>query len=576
MDNLENPSETSALRDSIESEASQAGSQTGPEADSNQAAAPSKLLEHAEIPRWIAAGLLLALLLLFAGIRWRLREMPLERDEGEYAYAGQLMLQGIPPYQLAYNMKLPGTYVAYAGLMRVLGQTAAGLHLGVLLLNAGTTLILYFAARRRYGRAASLIAAASYALLSTSEAVLGLSGHATHFVVLAAAPGILLLLAARNSENWKVYLAAGMFMGLAFVMKQPGAVFIAFGFQQILFEAWQCSEKRKTLLAHLLSYGAGAALPYAATCLWLYRAGVFGKFWFWTVSYASQYAGSTGAGQGFRNFQLTFPDLLLTAPLIWILAIAGLWIAIREGGLKSILGFEFSLLVWSFLGASAGLYYREHYFILLLPAVSLLAAKTIEWLSTALSASQRGKSLAAAPWMIFAIAFALTLFAQRRELFELSPSSLVRAQYGGNPFPEAIEFGKYIHEHSDPDAQIGILGSEPEICFYAGRRSATGYIYTYPLMEEQKYSSQMQREMIGEIEKNRPEYMVEALVPTSWLRKPNSDVTILEWGERYLSEHYRLVGLADIGLQTKYYWDDAALGITPHSKYSLYLYKRKI
>lgn len=37
---------------------------------------------------------------------------PLERDEGEYAYAGQLMLQGIPPYQLAYNMKLPGTYAA--------------------------------------------------------------------------------------------------------------------------------------------------------------------------------------------------------------------------------------------------------------------------------------------------------------------------------------------------------------------------------------------------------------------------------------------------------------------------------
>jgi hypothetical protein len=38
----------------------------------------------------------------------------LERDEGEYAYAGQLMLQGIPPYQLAYTMKLPGPFAAYA------------------------------------------------------------------------------------------------------------------------------------------------------------------------------------------------------------------------------------------------------------------------------------------------------------------------------------------------------------------------------------------------------------------------------------------------------------------------------
>jgi hypothetical protein len=48
-------------------------------------------------------------MLLFAAIRWCLRDMPLERDEGEYAYAGPLILQGIPPYQIAYNMKLPGT-----------------------------------------------------------------------------------------------------------------------------------------------------------------------------------------------------------------------------------------------------------------------------------------------------------------------------------------------------------------------------------------------------------------------------------------------------------------------------------
>ena len=44
---------------------------------------------------------------LVLAIRIRLLGIPLERDEGEYAYAGQLMLQGIPPYKLAYNMKFP-------------------------------------------------------------------------------------------------------------------------------------------------------------------------------------------------------------------------------------------------------------------------------------------------------------------------------------------------------------------------------------------------------------------------------------------------------------------------------------
>ena len=49
--------------------------------------------------------------------------IPLERDEGEYAYAGQLILQGIPPYKLAYNVKFPGNYAAYGAIMSILGQT---------------------------------------------------------------------------------------------------------------------------------------------------------------------------------------------------------------------------------------------------------------------------------------------------------------------------------------------------------------------------------------------------------------------------------------------------------------------
>jgi hypothetical protein len=72
--------------------------------------------------RW--ALVILAVALLFAAfVRWRLREMPLERDEGEFAYAGQLLLQGIAPYQLYHSIKLPGTHLAYAAIMAVFGQT---------------------------------------------------------------------------------------------------------------------------------------------------------------------------------------------------------------------------------------------------------------------------------------------------------------------------------------------------------------------------------------------------------------------------------------------------------------------
>ena len=87
---------------------------------------------------------LVLLIIAFVGlIRIRLRDMPLERDEGEYAYAGQLILQGVPPYQLAYNMKLPGTYAAYAGILAIFGQTPAAVHDGTLLVNAATTFLIF-------------------------------------------------------------------------------------------------------------------------------------------------------------------------------------------------------------------------------------------------------------------------------------------------------------------------------------------------------------------------------------------------------------------------------------------------
>src|SRR5579863_3539192 len=101
-------------------------------------------LKSATIRRFLQWDLtvIVLVILLFALIRWRLRAMPLERDEGEYAYAGQLMLQGIPPYRIAYNMKFPGTYVAYAVIMWIFGQTDAGIRVGLLAVNAITILLV--------------------------------------------------------------------------------------------------------------------------------------------------------------------------------------------------------------------------------------------------------------------------------------------------------------------------------------------------------------------------------------------------------------------------------------------------
>jgi hypothetical protein len=141
-----------------------------------------------QILRFARWGFAIIVFSVTVAIRIRLLGMPLERDEGEYAYAGQLMLQGTPPYKLAENMKFAGTYAAYAVIMSIFGQTTTGIHLGLLVVNAATIALIFFLGRRLMNSTAGIAAAVSYSVLSVSQSVLGFAGHATHFGNAAFAP----------------------------------------------------------------------------------------------------------------------------------------------------------------------------------------------------------------------------------------------------------------------------------------------------------------------------------------------------------------------------------------------------
>src|SRR5471030_370430 len=178
----------------------------------NQPATNSSRSSLVRLWPWLAV---LAVLIFVGFIRVRMLEMPLERDEGEYAYAGQLILQGIPPYELAYNMKLPGTYYAYAAGMAIFGQTISGIHMTLLAVNALTIVFVFLLARKLFGTTAGLVACASYGLMSVSTAVVGMAAHATQFVVLFAVPGTLLLWKAVKSGSRRTVFFSGLLFGLA-------------------------------------------------------------------------------------------------------------------------------------------------------------------------------------------------------------------------------------------------------------------------------------------------------------------------------------------------------------------------
>src|ERR1700744_5993439 len=112
------------------------------------------------------AWLMVAIVALVAAVRLHLLTISLERDEGEYAYMGQLILQGVPPYEIAYNMKFPGTYLGYACFMSLFGETPAGIHLGVTIMTTATALMLFWLGKKMLDDVTGSIAASSYAILA--------------------------------------------------------------------------------------------------------------------------------------------------------------------------------------------------------------------------------------------------------------------------------------------------------------------------------------------------------------------------------------------------------------------------
>lgn len=481
-------------------------------------------------------------------LRIHLLQTPLERDEGEYAYVGQLMLQGIPPYKLASNMKLPGTYAIYALIMAAFGQTIGGIHLGLLLVNAASIVLVYLLGKRLFSVSAGLAACAAFALLSVSAGVLGTQAHASHFVVLLALGGMWLLL--RFEEGGRVWMlfASGVLFGAAFVVIQHG---VFFG----MFAAAYLTARRQW--RRLPLFLAGCATPFAITCLLLWWAGVFGLFWFWTFTYARSYVSESSLREGVEAVATNFGPLLQQNAALWALVAAGLALTLR--GRRY---FVPALLLFSFLAVCPGFFFRAHYFVVMLPAAALLAGACVR------------DRLSAA---IFAAAMVVSLFTQRDVLFRMGPAEVSRELYGIEPFPEAIPVADYIRAHTRPEDRVAVLASEPEIYFYTRRRSATSLLYMEPLVERQPYAIRMQDEMIAQLERNQPAYVVRFPIVETLSLGAAEPAKIFQWWSEHGAQHYRLAAIADIleDGSSVYRWDEAAETYQPRSLYHLAVYRRQ-
>lgn len=543
-----------------------------------QTAMMKKSLEN-KTPSFSKSWIILVCIILFVVfVRVRLMDFPLERDEGEYAYTAQLMLQGVAPYGEAYTMKFPGTSMMYALIMALFGQTTQGLHMGLMLVNCFAIVLVFLLSRRIVGEFPALAAGATYAVLSLSPSVYGFAGHATHFVVLPAIGGSLLLLSALKKNKPGIYFLSGLLFGLSTLMKQPGLFFVAFGISYIVYHYF--STKRTNPfreLMNLLLFISGALLPLFIIVVWLYSSGVLGKFWFWTVSYAGKYGTMISLSEAVNIFKDRFYSVVDGYFILWFFSAVGLIVTFPHRAMKADRVFILLFTAFSFLTICPGLYFRNHYFISFLPAVAILVGIFFDYWGGRIGPFLKTANLRFAGIVIFLVASGVGVSFQKGYLFEEAPATLSRKIYSVNPFPESLEIARFIKSRSLETDRVAVIGSEPQIYFYSKRHAATGYIYMYPLMETHDYSLIMQKEMISEIESSRPKFLVYVRINMSWLASPTSEMYIGNWFDEYIQRNYLLVGVADIVSPetTVYKWDDDARNYFTQSPSNVLIFERR-
>jgi hypothetical protein len=524
---------------------------------------------------YIVMALVLAVVVY---VRIRLLTVPLERDEGEYAYMGQLLLKGIAPFSHAYSMKLPGVSILYALFMSLFGQTPAGIHMGLLLVNLVCIFLVFLLARNIFDSAGASFSCASYAVLSLSSSVNGLFAHATHFVVLFAIAGFLLLLHSIESRRLSLLFVGGACFGLSVIMKQHAVFLLLFA---ILYLEWSVWRNPLFITKQCITGSAlfvlGAVIPYALIVLWMIKVGNFTVFWLWTVQYAQEYSSTSSLMYGWNNFKNTFGAILTEQFPLWLLAGVGyVALGMRKAPCTERI-FVSGYVLFSFLATCPGLYFRGHYFLIFLPALALLIAAGTRYIVVLLSSFTSARLTEFIPVALIVAACTYSLSQGKDSFFTLTPLEVSHATYGANPFPEAIQIAAYIKNNTDPHDKIAVLGSEPEIYFYADRLSATGHIYMYGLMEDHPYAERMQLQMIHEIETARPKYIVHVKVKGSWMVRNNSIKSVLHWGDHYIRNLYELVGVIDlIDPKTTYYlWGNEAARYTARTDRLVMVFKRK-
>lgn len=524
---------------------------------------------------------LAAVLALIVLIRSNFLEIPFERDEGAYSYAGRLILNGAVPFRDIGSQRLSGVFYCYAAIVAVFGYTLKSLHTGFILINLLSAVLIFFTARRLFSGLAALCAAVFWALLSMNSAISGFTVQSEHLVALFFLGGLycLLMYFDRTACLWAAL--SGLCFSLAFEVKQTSAFLgLCAG---LLLVGRQVLEKPRNVRKGLLSglvFSAAVFAPIALELSVVWLRGGWEDFNYWFFDIRKEYTSLISFRDGLVYLRAGLPAIYGNYGFIWLASLAGAFSVFFMGSRPWVKAAIAGFYSFGFLTVMPGNHYYGHYFLQWVPAVCLSAAAFMHALEEMLARKTALKAYSEYAVLAVLLAFsAAHLNAMKTYYFSPDYTKILRQVYGLNPFPESKVIADKLNALMKPGDKLAVFGTEIQMYFYTGklspsRFSGSGALLEFPVSK----SEQWQREFIGDVEKAAPEYLVFYSHPISWMINPKVKNLIFPWFDRFQVKNYDLIGYADMfNDATNYVWApelDMAKS-PPRSPYKIFILKKK-
>jgi 4-amino-4-deoxy-L-arabinose transferase-like glycosyltransferase len=436
----------------------------------------------------LAAVLLLALLLRLPGLA-----LPLERDEGAYAYVAWNWLQGGLPYRDAFDHKPPLIYLLYMPPLLFDAPSALAIRVWATLLFLADTALVFCIGRRVWGRAAAWLAALIFGLAGSAFDLQGLVLNTDQALILPALLGLWCAIRLHETQQLRFAIGAGAAITATLLVK-PVAI--------LLLPALLLACER-SLRSVARSYGGAAlgativGLPIAGY-FWL-RGGwddlVFGVLTYNRL-YASESQDRWQLGALVDMFSPFVPLLLVAIGGVALLSGSDSWPAPRSrraGWL--IVGWCAALLI----AAVGSLRAYIHYYYPILPFLALLAAPCVMRFWRANDVTAPAQPIANRLAALLLAALLLLPFA-RQNLSLIGTTAVQQSErlygdVGKHYFAQAPLVAEFVRQRTQPTDYIYVFAAEPEVYLLAERRASSRYIYDYPLLLLPSASAELLRDL---------------------------------------------------------------------------------